>query len=257
MKRAGKKRYENSIERTFKISLDKPARGLKAIKIIVALLIVAVIAGGVVLVSRLYFSEDAKRESASATNAEEVSNDEQLLRVVNKTSPLEKTFVPELKEYDGYSVSVLADEELNSLLNDAEKSGVKLSVESAYISYDEQAKLYKKAFKAKLNNGDLTEVRAQAKTEAVTPQAGNSEAQTGLLVTFKTNSKFSGSDASIWLRSNSYKYGFIERYPADKTDETSMNANPKVYRFVGIDNAEMMRSLNKSLDEYVVYINSR
>ncbi len=257
MKRAGKKRYENSIERTFEISLEKPARGLKAIKIIVALLIVAVIAGGVVLVSRLYFSGDAKRESAASSTAAEESGDDELLRVVNKTNPLEKSFVPELKEYDGYSVSVLADEQLNKLLADADKSGVNLSVESAYISYEEQARLYNKAFKAKLKNSSLTEVRAQAKTEAITPQAGNSEAQTGLLVTFKTNGKFSGSDASIWLRSNSFKYGFIERYPADKTDETSMNANPKAYRYVGIDNAEMMRSLNKSLNEYVVYINSR
>lgn len=257
MNRSGKRRYDNSIERTFEIKIDKPARGLVALKVVVALLIVLVIAGSVFFVSRLYFSDEKKHESAASETASEVSDSDELLRVVNKTASLDKTYVPKLKKYDGYSVSVLADEELGKLLKDAKKSGVKLSVESAYISYDEQDKLYQAAFKANLKKYDLTEVRAQAKTETVVPQAGNSEAQTGLLVTFKTSGIFDGSDASAWLRNNCVKYGFVERYTKEQADETSMRANPKAYRYVGIDNADMMRSLNKSLNEYVVYINSR
>lgn len=230
---------------------------MRAIKVVVVLLLAAVVVGTVIFGARLYFKGGESRDSASTVETTEGSMNDMLLMVVNKSNPLEKDYVPELVERDGYSVSPLADESLTSLLKAAEEKGIKLSVESAYISYSEQNKLYNAKFKYNRSHFGLTEVRAQAKTEADVPQAGNSEAQTGLLVTFKTDGKFKGSKASRWLKDNCINFGFIQRYPSDKTDSTSMNANEKVYRYVGKENAKMMRSLNKSLNEYVIYINSR
>ena len=257
MKKRKTERY-GAVDRTFEIKLNKPAKGLKAVKVLIIVLLVAIVLGLVFVGSRLYFSNDDKTVKTSETEAfADTELNDELLRIVNKSNPLEKNFVPELVERDGYSVSPLAAEELDSMLEAARKDGVSLSVASAYISYGEQNKLYLKKYKYNRKMYNLTEVRAQAKTETVVPQAGNSEAQTGLLVTFKTKGKFADSRASSWLKNNSVDYGFVERYPADKEDATSMKANEAVYRFVGKDNAQMMRSLNKTLNEYVLYINSR
>ena len=256
MKKRKVERY-GAVDRTFEIKLNKPAKGLKAVKILIAVLLAAIVLGLIFVGSKLYVSDNKTvRQSETEAFADSELNDE-LLRIVNKSNPLEKDYVPELVERDGYSVSPLAAEELDSLLEAAEKDGAELSVAGAYVSYNEQNKLYLKKYRYNKSHYNLTEVRAQAKTETVIPQAGNSEAQTGLIVTFKTKGKFAGSKASLWLRNNSTDYGFVERYPEDKTDATSMNANPTVYRFVGKDNAQMMRSLNKTLNEYVLYINSR
>lgn len=257
MRRRKTERY-GAVERTFEIKLNKPAKGLKAVKVIIVILLAAIVLGLVFVGSRLYFSNDSKTVKTSETEAfADTDLNDELLRIVNKSNPLEKDYVPELVERDGYSISPLAAEELDSLLEAAGKDGIELSVSSAYVSYDEQNKLYTKKYKYNRKRYNLTEVRAQAKTETVIPQAGNSEAQTGLLVTFRTKGKFAGSKASRWLMNNGVDYGFVERYAADKTESTSMKANPSVYRFVGKDNAHMMRSLNKSLNEYVLYINSR
>lgn len=255
MKKRKVERY-GAVDRTFEIKLEKPPVRLRFVKALVAVLLIAVVVGTVIFASNLIMGGQPEREKGVG-QVDNSELNEELLRVVSKTESLDKSFVPELVDYEGYSVSVYADESLKELLKAAEEKGFSLDVESAYISYDNQNKLYKKMFDYNRNHYSLTEVRAQARTEAVVPQAGNSEAQTGLLVTFKTNGKFEGSRVSRWLKDNCVQYGFVLRYPEDKTDATSMDYNPKAYRYVGKDNAEMMRSLNKTLDEYVLYLNSR
>ncbi|MCR5653650.1 MAG: M15 family metallopeptidase [Ruminococcus sp.] len=256
MKKRRVERY-GAVDRTFEIKLDKPVRGLRAVKVFVVVLLAALVVGLIIFGAKLYWADGPDRKTAETDAKIDSAVSEQLLRIVNKTNPLDKDYVPELVEHDGYSVSVLADEQLNAMIEAAKEKGIELSVSSAYISYDEQKKLYTEKYKYNRNKYNLSEVRAQAKTESDVPQAGNSEAQTGLLVTFGTNGRFDGSKASRWLKDNCIGFGFIWRYPTDKTDSTSMDPNQQVYRYVGTDNAQMMRSLNKSLNEYVLYINSR
>ena len=246
-----------SVERTFEIKLDKPVRGLRAVRVIAVVLLAALVAVMVIFGVKLYKSDAPARKTAETEVVLDSTLNDKLLMIVNKTNPLDKSYVPELVRHSGYSVSQLADGQLTAMLAAAREKNIKLFVESAYVSYSEQQKLYNEKFRYNRNHFKLSEVRAQAVTEAEVPRAGNSEAQTGLLVTFAANDAFDGSKALRWLRDNCVKFGFILRYPSDKTESTSMNANPKVYRYVGIENAEMMRSLNKSLDEYVLYINSR
>ena len=255
MKRS-RERY-GAVDRTFEIKLGKPVRGLRAVKVIVVVLLAAVVVGTLIFSAKLFFAGSPEREKGATEIPSDNSLSDELLRVVNRTNPLDKDYVPELAQHDGYSVSVFADEALLLLLEAADEKGITLGVESAYVSYGEQEKLYNDRYKYNRKKYNLSEVRAQARTEADIPQAGKSEAQTGLLVTFKTSGKFNGSRASRWLKDNCIKFGFVQRYPSDKTESTSMNANPKAYRYVGEDNAKMMRSLNKSLNEYVAYINSR
>ncbi len=249
-------RYKNSISRTSYVDRSS-VTGLKLARAAVFVLMIALIVGMIIVGSAMFKNDAPERQSAKVENAAQ-SDERELLRVVNKTHPLDKDYVPALAEVGGVFVNKLAEEPLKLLLEDAERNGVKLGAESGYVSYGDQNKLYKKALKYYMENENLSEVKAQAKCEAVIPQAGRSEAQTGLLISFKTDKgEFKGSKAERWLSENCVDFGFVKRYASDKENVTSMKENPMAYRYVGVQTAEIMRSLNKSLDEYSVYINSR
>ena len=52
--------------------------------------------------------------------------------------------------------------------------------------------------------------------------------------------EFTGEGDYAWFGSNSYKYGFILRYPEGKEDETGVEAMANHYRYVGAPHAEIM-----------------
>ena len=54
-----------------------------------------------------------------------------------------------------------------------------------------------------------------------------------------------------WLENNSYKYGFVLRYPKDKTNVTKVSNEEWHYRYVGKDIAKEMKTTGKCLEEYV------
>ncbi|MCH5303456.1 MAG: M15 family metallopeptidase [Ruminococcus sp.] len=231
---------------------------LRLMRVILIILAVAV-AAAAIFVGIHFLRNDSERATSADYNAFAENQNAELLRVVNKSNPLDKNYVPKLVEKDGYQVSVLAEKSLDEMLADAKKQGISLYVKYAYVSYAEQKKKYNDEFKRNIEQYGLSEVKAQAKTNVVIPQAGRSENQTGLLISFRSeqSGKFENSTASDWLSKNAKNYGFVLRYPPDKTAETSMNANAKSYRYVGKDNAEVMQSLNMCLNEYSYYISSR
>ena len=62
------------------------------------------------------------------------------------------------------------------------------------------------------------------------------------------------SDASIlykWLKDNSYKYGFILRFPKEKKKITGIIYEPWHFRYVGKEAAAIMKRENLCLEEYV------
>ena len=158
MKKRKAERY-GAVDRTFEIKLDKPVRGLRAVKALIVILLAATVVGTVILGAKFYWSGDTKRQTAETEAVTDSALNDELLRVVNKTNSLDKTYVPKLSERDGYSVSVLADEPLNALLKTAGEKGIELSVKSAYISYSDQNKLYKNAIKHNRKTYNLCQIR--------------------------------------------------------------------------------------------------
>ena len=57
--------------------------------------------------------------------------------------------------------------------------------------------------------------------------------------------------AQKWLMENSWKYGFILRYPVGKTDVTGIIYEPWHYRYVGLELAEELHELGLTLEEYL------
>ena len=91
---------------------------------------------------------------------------------------------------------------------------------------------------------------------------GTSEHQTGLCVDFigsemsSLTNAFEDTEAFAWLSQNAYKFGFILRYPADKTDVTGYSYESWHYRFVGREAATDIYFGNLTLEEYLIALES-
>lgn len=177
----------------------------------------------------------------------------QRLRPVNRANPMEADEVPPLTQFEQVQVQPEAAAALRKMCDAAAEKGVTLTVTSGYVSYEEQQKLYEQNLAAYLKKKDYTPVRAQAAAQAVVPEAGSSEAQTGLYVELDlTNAR-----AKSFVERECINYGFIQRYPAHKEDKTHINYRANGYRYVGIEDAGKMRAFDMCLEEYDDYIRSQ
>ncbi len=86
---------------------------------------------------------------------------------------------------------------------------------------------------------------------------GTSEHQTGLALDIVSssyqllNKEQENTPEQKWLIENSYKYGFILRYPSDKTNITGIEYEPWHYRYVGKETAKEITERGICLEEYL------
>ncbi|MNI54267.1 D-alanyl-D-alanine carboxypeptidase [compost metagenome] len=57
-----------------------------------------------------------------------------------------------------------------------------------------------------------------------------------------------------WLQAHAWEYGFILRYPEDKTDITGIRYEPWHFRYVGLPHSLIMRDKNLTLEEYLEFL---
>lgn len=128
---------------------------------------------------------------------------------------------------------------LLQLFHDAQEAGhTDLYVNSGFRSREEQRAIY---------NQETDKSYAQP--------PGSSEHETGLAVDIKIM-KISGQDMVAepswrWLKDNAWRYGFIIRYPEDKTSVTGISFEPWHFRYVGKDAAQVCHEKNLCLEEYL------
>lgn len=126
--------------------------------------------------------------------------------------------------------------------------GISLMVNSSYRSYDSQEEVYETY---KNSYGSYY-------ADSVAARAGYSEHQSGYALDIfsldaSSQSVFFESDAYLWLKDNSYKFGFILRYPEDKEYLTGYSFESWHYRYVGIDVATYIYENDITFDEYYAY----
>ena len=100
--------------------------------------------------------------------------------------------------------------------------------------------------------------RSEAKSEAKkwVADVGYSEHQTGLAVDINADGVNSpGQQVYAWLADNAWKYGFILRYPEDKTEITKTDYEPWHYRYVGAESAVKIYESGLCLEEYIGMMN--
>ena len=167
--------------------------------------------------------------------------------VVNKKRPLPSSYSPaDLTNVLGGLLRAEASGNLTNLVSGAKNSGHNLAIISSYRSFGTQQTTY--------NN--YVAIDGQAKADTYSARPGYSEHQTGLAADLGNGACnleicFGDSPAGKWLAVNSYKYGFIIRYPADKTTVTGYQYEPWHLRYVGSDLAtEMQKTSTKTLEEF-------
>lgn len=62
----------------------------------------------------------------------------------------------------------------------------------------------------------------------------------------------STSEIGAWLAQNAWRYGFLQRYPADAAQETGVTAAPWHYRYVGTENAQAIHDAGLTLEGYLL-----
>lgn len=135
-----------------------------------------------------------------------------------------------------------------NMYNAAKNDGITLMINSSYRTYNEQEQVYKN-YDEKYGNEYADEIAARP---------GHSEHQTGLALdifcTTNSNRKtFKDTEAYQWLLNNSYKYGFILRYPEGKENITGFTFESWHYRYVGLEIATYIHENNITFDEYYAY----
>lgn len=147
---------------------------------------------------------------------------------------------------DGY-LQDEAYEAYKQMANDAKSNGLSLWITSPYRSYKSQYRIYNRYLE-----NDPVEV-----VDTYSARPGYSDHQTGLTVDIVSPGydfdNFEDSNEFEWLQENAYKYGFILRYPKDKTDITGYMYESWHYRYVGVDVATYIFNNNITFDEYYAY----
>ena len=119
----------------------------------------------------------------------------------------------------------------------------------------EQQKNNKKLWTRKsmnMKNKDILRKKQKKRAEKYVAIPDTSEHKLGLSVDINADTdKCSSEKVYQWLDENAYKYGFVKRYPEDKTDITGISNEPWHYRYVGTTVAKIMKEENLCLEEYL------
>ena len=182
------------------------------------------------------------------------------LILVNKENHLDSDYIPynliELHEPTGKKVDSTYVNRLNQTAYNffkvmqlaAKKEGLEIFIDSSYRSYEYQMRVFHETVKEK--------GLEHANKYCAIP--GSSEHQTGLAIDIiarrngvMIEESYENDLEMIWMRNNSYKYGYILRYPKGKENITGYNFEPWHFRFVGVDVSNFMHDNNIStLEEY-------
>ncbi len=190
-------------------------------------------------------------------------NTDEYLTLVSPDHTLDSTYVPqdlyftEATRQDGRAKQQLrlyAMMALEAMFMEMEAAGFDdVSVTSAYRSYSYQEQIFNQYLAQ--NNYDYEKVASFSNPP------GSSEHQTGLCVDMhnlpSASAAFANEPAYTWLRENCWKFGFVLRYPQDKTEITGITFEPWHYRYVGRYHAQRMYQSNMCLEEYVAYLNGQ
>lgn len=178
--------------------------------------------------------------------------------LVNKEHPIPNNYTFTQKTIPGYTMKV--DERiydsLLAMLNDGKKDGCRFLICSAYRPYSRQTEIYNSHIRDFRASG-YSEEKAKELTELSIAVPNCSEHQTGLTVDIvatyyqQLNYNFANTKEAKWLKEHAHEYGFILRYPKDKTNITRITFEPWHFRYVGVEAATEIYNLDICYEEYL------
>ena len=198
-------------------------------------------------------------ESAPAETEEPSSLDDLPwnLMLVNAGHPLPDGFTVEVTQLsNGHSIDARAYPALQEMMDAARAAGLSPVICSSYRTNDTQQRLFQQQVDAYIERG-YSEEDAEVEAAVWVAIPGTSEHELGLAVDIVDLSyqlldeKQEQTPVQQWLMEHCQEYGFILRYPTDKSSITGIGYEPWHYRYVGREAAEEIMSQGICLEEYL------
>ncbi len=186
-----------------------------------------------------------------------VSTDWNLI-LVNGDHPLPEDFqVPELTNLkNGHAIDSRAYPSLQAMMDGARAAGFRPTICSSFRTWDKQSKLFENKVASCMAQGfGREEAERQAAVWVARP--GTSEHQAGLAVDIVDidyqllDQAQEDRPVQRWLMEHCAEYGFILRYPTDKSALTGVGYEPWHYRYVGEEAARAIMDGGLCLEEYL------
>jgi len=186
------------------------------------------------------------------TNIKIIKNPDELLVLVNKYNQLPSTYesksLVKINPIYTYGKEKYIRKEalasFNKLIDDAKENNIFIYTQSSYRSFETQENIY--------NYYLQTDSKEIVDTYSARP--GHSEHQTGLSVDLY-NADYAlirkNTKEHLWYKDILHEYGFIIRYPENKTKITGFKFEPWHIRYVGINIATYIYNHNITFDEYI------
>lgn len=236
------------------------------------LLVGGAAAGLMLLLLWVIFIILSGRRTASAApryNGEPVSVDEYVnaetglpavewnLMLVSEAYPLAEGYVPVLATVESrWEVDERIAEAAEKMLDDCRAENLKPVICSAFRSVDKQASLFQDRIGRSEADG-LSGEEAVSSAAEIVAVPGASEHHTGLALDIVSLDYQLLDEGQVdtpenqWLAAHCAEYGFIVRYPPEKTGETGIIYEPWHFRYVGVKAAEEIMSKGITLEEYL------
>ena len=203
------------------------------------------------------FAKNDTDGNGAAGEAGTTDGDDWKLTLVNKSHFMEEDYEPVLAEIENnYYFDIRAVESLKEMLAVGRKEGLDFWICSAYRTNEKQTQLFENKVNRLMAEGlSYNEAYEEAKTVVAFP--GTSEHQLGWAVDIvakdyqQLDEKQARTDEAKWLAERCWEYGFILRYPVDKTEETGIIFEPWHYRYVGEEAAKEITEQGICLEEYL------
>ena len=205
-------------------------------------------------------SEELDKYRADEDNTETLAGDSDAwaMILVNEAHPLDASYVPESLTTisDGCMVDGRIAADLQQMMQDGAAQGLSMYVTSAYRSYDQQTETFNASMQNRLNQG-MTPLQAYRETSVQVALPGTSEHATGLAVDIistqydELDERQGDTAEQQWLMAHCWEYGFILRYPPEKSDITGIIYEPWHYRYVGKTVAKAITEKGITLEEYL------
>ena len=179
------------------------------------------------------------------------------LTLVNPRNTIPEGWQVELVSIgNGHRVDKACCDDLMAMMEACRAAGLAPEVKSSYRTQATQERLHENKVRQWKSYG-YSEAEARKKAATIVAVPGTSEHQLGWAVDIVDksypvlNEKQASMPAQQWLMAHSWEYGFILRYPVDKSAVTGIIYEPWHYRWVGRDNARAIYESGLCLEEYL------
>jgi zinc D-Ala-D-Ala carboxypeptidase len=210
-------------------------------------------------------------DNPASSPVSNISNEKQLygsihtgdwrLVLVNASHPLPDGFQDQTSALkNGLQFDSRAIDDLRNMIRDGSSQGLSFIICSAYRSTKKQKELFDQQVAVEEDKG-LSYDQAVETTKTKVALPGTSEHNLGLAVDIvalsyqKLDEGYTDTPECKWLQNNCWKYGFIQRYPQNKSSITKIIFEPWHYRYVGVEAATEISQTGICLEEYLHQVN--